>query len=245
MLIVGNWKMNAASMEEFGRMLARAPEAAANGVDLIVCPPFVLLHRLAERATVSPIRIGAQDAHFAPSGAHTGNVSAEMIADAGGSAVILGHSERRTDQGEDDALVARKALAAQRARLTAIVCVGETEAQRDAGDAEDVVTRQVVESLPQSLDPAGLVVAYEPVWAIGTGRTPSIDDIAAMHLAIRKRLVEHLPGSDIAILYGGSVKPANAAEILDLPNVGGALVGGASLVADDFIGIALAAPSRS
>jgi len=242
MLIVGNWKMNAASMEEFGKMLARAPEAAAKGVDLIVCPPFVLLHRLAERATVSPIRIGAQDAHFAPSGAHTGNISAEMIADAGGSAVILGHSERRTDQGEDDALVAKKAAAAQRAGLTAIVCVGETEAERDAGAAEDVVTGQIAASLPQSLDPAGVVVAYEPVWAIGTGRTPSIDDIAAMHLAIRRRLVEHLPGSNVAILYGGSVKPANASEILSLPNVGGALVGGASLKADDFMAIALAAP---
>jgi len=242
MLIVGNWKMNAASMEEFGKMLARAPEAAAKGVDLIVCPPFVLLHRLAERATVSPIRIGAQDAHFAPSGAHTGNISAEMIADAGGSAVILGHSERRTDQGEDDALVAKKAAAAQRAGLTAIVCVGETEAERDAGAAEDVVTGQIAASLPQSLDPAGVVVAYEPGWAIGTGRTPSIDDIAAMHLAIRRRLVEHLPGSNVAILYGGSVKPANASEILSLPNVGGALVGGASLKADDFMAIALAAP---
>ncbi|GAB5377531.1 MAG: triose-phosphate isomerase [Acuticoccus sp.] len=242
MLIAGNWKMNAASMEEFGTMLERAPEVAAKGVDLLVCPPFVLLHRLAEAAAGSPLPIGAQDCHFAEAGAHTGDVSAGMIAEAGGTAVIVGHSERRTDHREVDALVARKAEAAQAAGLKAIVCVGETEAERDAGNAESVVTAQVTASLPQGLDPARLVVAYEPVWAIGTGRTPSLDDVAAMHGAIRETLSARFPGSAIAILYGGSVKPGNAAEILAIETVGGALVGGASLKADDFIAIALAAP---
>lgn len=243
MLIAGNWKMNAASMEEFGDMLARAPAVAEKGVDLLVCPPFVLLHRLAEAAKGTPVAIGAQDCHFAHSGAHTGNVSAGMIAEAGGTAVIVGHSERRTDHREDDSLIARKATAAQEAGLTAIVCVGETEAERDAGEAETVVRFQLTSSLPRSLDPARLVVAYEPVWAIGTGRTPSVEDVASMHAAIRRTLTERFPGSRVPILYGGSVKPSNAAELLAIEDVDGALVGGASLKADDFIGIARAAPA--
>jgi triosephosphate isomerase len=246
MLIAGNWKMNGGpqSTEEFGRMIARAPEAAARGVELIVCPPAVFLQKFADRATVSRVRLGAQDCHTAASGAHTGDLSAEMLALSGATAVIVGHSERRADHGETDALVADKATAAQRAGLTAIVCVGETEAERDGGTADAVVARQLEGSLPEALDPSRLVVAYEPVWAIGTGRTPSADDIRAMHAHIRATLDRRFPGAKPPILYGGSVKPGNAAEILGIAEVGGALVGGASLKADDFIAIALAAPNH-
>ncbi|MEM6762664.1 MAG: triose-phosphate isomerase [Pseudomonadota bacterium] len=244
MLIAGNWKMNGgpASLEELGKMIARAPEVSFKGVSLLVCPPAVFIQKFAERATVSPIKIGAQDCHPAEKGAHTGDLSAEMLAAAGASAIIVGHSERRTDHGEDDALVAKKAMAAQRAGLAAIVCVGETEAERDAGDAVSVVERQLAGSLPDGLDANHLVVAYEPVWAIGTGRTPSTDDVAAMHGAIRTALDARFTPS-VPILYGGSVKPTNAAELLAVPEVGGALVGGASLKCEDFLGIALAAPS--
>ncbi|MBJ3776502.1 triose-phosphate isomerase [Acuticoccus mangrovi] len=245
MLIAGNWKMNGdpSSMDEFGRMIARAPEATARGVDLIVCPPAILIAKFVDRATVSKIGIGGQDCHAEPKGAHTGDISAEMLAACGATAVIVGHSERRTDHGETDEMVGKKALAAQRAGLTAIVCVGETEAERDAGEAEAVVGRQLAGSLPEGLDPARLVVAYEPVWAIGTGRTPSLDDIAAMHAFIRATLTARFPETPVQILYGGSVKPSNAAEILAVENVDGALVGGASLKADDYLGIALAAPA--
>ena len=243
MLIAGNWKMNGTpeSMEEFGRMIARAPEVTTRGIDLLVCPPAVLISKFADRATVSKIAIGGQDCHPEEKGAHTGDISAEMLAACGASAVIVGHSERRADHGETDALVAAKAVAAQRAGLTAIVCVGETEAQRDAGETEAVVGTQLDGSVPATLDPAKLVVAYEPVWAIGTGRTPSVEDVATVHAAIRAKLAERFP-AHVAILYGGSVKPSNAAELLAVENVDGALVGGASLKAEDFLGIALAAP---
>ncbi|MEM8663080.1 MAG: triose-phosphate isomerase, partial [Pseudomonadota bacterium] len=166
MLIAGNWKMNGdpSAAEELGKMIARAPEVAHAGVSLIICPPAVLLAKFAERATLSPLEIGAQDCHPAASGAHTGDLSAEMLAACGASAIIVGHSERRTDHGETDALVAEKAQAAQRAGVAAIVCVGETEAERDAGDAEKVVTTQLAGSLPETLDASKLVVAYEPVW---------------------------------------------------------------------------------
>lgn len=246
MLIAGNWKMNGGpgSMDEFGRMIARAPEAVARGVALVVCPPAVLIAGFVNRATVSKIAVGGQDCHPEPSGPHTGDISAEMLAECGASHVIVGHSERRSEHGESDDLVARKALAAQRAGLSAIVCVGETEAERDAGQAEAVVTRQLEASLPPALDPARLVVAYEPVWAIGTGRTPTLDDIAAMHGALHRSLAGRFSGADVPILYGGSVKPTNAGEILAVENVGGALVGGASLKADDFLAIALAAPAE-
>jgi len=246
MLIAGNWKMNGdpSSIEEFGRMIARAPEAEARGVALAVCPPATLIWKFADRATVSNIKIGGQDCHPAPDGAHTGDVSAEMLAACGASLVIVGHSERRADHGETDQLVAAKAAAAQRADLTALVCIGETEAERDDGRAEEVVAVQIDGSLPEDLDPGRLVLAYEPVWAIGTGRTPSGEDIAAMHGHIRRRLEKRFPGASVPILYGGSVKPGNAAEILATQDVGGALVGGASLKADDFIAIALAAPFR-
>ncbi|MCF3933025.1 triose-phosphate isomerase [Acuticoccus sp. M5D2P5] len=247
MLIAGNWKMNGdpSSMEEFGRMIARAPEATAKGIDLVVCPPFVLIAKCADRATVSKVEVGGQDCHPEPSGAHTGDISAEMLAACGATAVIVGHSERRTDHNETDALVAEKATAAQRGGLMAIVCVGETEAQRDQGEALAVVKRQIENSVPTNLDPARLVIAYEPVWAIGTGRTPSIDDIAQMHAHIRTILEGRFANAPVRILYGGSVKPGNAAEILAVDNVDGALVGGASLKADDFLGIALAAPAKS
>ena len=244
MLIAGNWKMNGdmGSMEEFGRMITRAPEATARGVELLVCPPAVLIAKFAERATVSPIMVGAQDCHFAPSGAHTGDLSAEMLASCGATYVIVGHSERRTDHQEADDLVAKKALAGQRAGLSVIVCVGESEAERDAGEALSRVKAQIEGSIPDALDASRLKVAYEPVWAIGTGRTPSVEDVAEMHEAIRTALDARFSGAEIAILYGGSVKPANAAELLAVKGVGGALVGGASLTADDFLAIALAAP---
>jgi triosephosphate isomerase len=248
-LIAGNWKMHGepSSVDELGRMIARAPEAAARGVELIVCPPAIMLARFAERATVSPIRIGAQDCHPEPKGAHTGDISAEMIKAFGGEAVIVGHSERRADHGESDALVARKAAAAARAGLLAIICVGETEAERDSGEAEAVVSRQVQTSIPDPIAADGFVVAYEPVWAIGTGRTPTSEDIAAMHRTIRGLLRERFgsDGDGVRILYGGSVKPANAADILKVEDVGGALVGGASLKADDFLAIAAAAPDAA
>jgi triosephosphate isomerase len=198
---------------------------------------------LADVASVvagSVVRLGAQDCHAAASGAFTGDVAAPMLADAGCSAVIVGHSERRHFHGETSAQVHDKAVAAAAAGLMAIVCVGETEAQRDAGHAEDLVCRQVAESLPPGF--AG-VVAYEPIWAIGTGRTPTQDDVASMHAAIRRALLRHLgaAGAGVRILYGGSVNAANAADLLAVPDVGGALVGGASLAADSFLRIAACA----
>jgi triosephosphate isomerase (TIM) len=238
-LIAGNWKMNglAASLAEIDAI--RAGLAERDGAaDAMVCPPATLVGRAAERAAGSALMIGGQDCHPKASGAHTGDVSAEMLADAGAVAVIVGHSERRTDHGEDDALVRAKAEAARRAGLSAIVCVGETEAERDAGQAERIVERQLAGSLPDG--PAdGLVVAYEPVWAIGTGRTPSEGDIAAMHAHIRAWLESRFAeaGGSIAILYGGSMKPDNAAAILGVANVDGGLVGGASLKAKDFLAI--------
>jgi triosephosphate isomerase len=182
------------------------------------------------------IALGAQDCHAAASGAHTGDVAAEMLADLGCTYVIVGHSERRSDHGESDAEVKAKAEAAQRAGLVAIVCLGETEAERDAGQALTVVGRQLAASLPEGATPANSVVAYEPVWAIGTGRTPSEEEIVAVHAELRARLVERFgaAGNDFRLLYGGSVKPSNAVAIMALPNVDGGLIGGASLKAEDF-----------
>ena len=242
-LVAGNWKMNGlgASMAELDAMIAGAKDA---GCDVLVCPPATLIAKFAWRAGGSAagraVAIGAQDCHPAPSGAHTGDIAAEMLADAGATYVIVGHSERRADHGEDDALVRAKAEAAWRARLTGIVCVGETEAERDAGRALDVVARQLAGSVPDRAGPANTVVAYEPVWAIGTGRTPSADDIAGMHGHMRRLLAERFgreTAGGIRLLYGGSVKPANAAEIFAVPDVDGALVGGASLKAADFLAI--------
>lgn len=238
-LAAGNWKMNGerAALAEIGR-LAALPTTAS--VDVLICPPATLLAEAAARAAGTALTIGAQDCHFAAAGAHTGDISAPMLADAGARAVILGHSERRADHGETSETVRRKAEAAQAAALVAIVCVGETEAERDNGTALDAVARQLAGSLPDTATAANTVIAYEPVWAIGTGRVPDTAQIAEMHGRLRACLADRL-GTDAAggirILYGGSVKPGNAAEIFAAPDVDGALVGGASLKARDFIPI--------
>ena len=241
-LIAGNWKMNgtSAALEE-ARAVA-AGLADNPGVEAMICPPATLIWRLADAVTGSGLLVGGQDCHARPSGAHTGDISAAMLADAGASAVIVGHSERRTDHGEDDATVRAKAAAARAAGLRAIVCVGETEAERDAGQALAVVTRQLIGSVPEGGADA-LVIAYEPVWAIGTGRTPTGDDIAAMHHHIRNWLTGQFgsAGGRVPILYGGSMKPDNAAAILAIADVDGGLVGGASLKAADFLAIIAAA----
>lgn len=239
-LVAGNWKMNG-SLAQLAELDAIAAAAQANpGVDVAVCVPATLIAPAAARQLVT---IGAQDVHFNDSGAHTGNVSAAMLHEAGASLVIVGHSERRTDHFEKDPEVRAKAEAALRAGLVAIVCVGETEAERDAGRAVAVVEAQLDGSIPPAGTAATLVVAYEPVWAIGTGRTPTPADVGEMHAAIRARL-DTLLGAEAAgvrILYGGSVKPSNARELLHIDNVDGALVGGASLTAKDFVPIIEAA----
>jgi triosephosphate isomerase len=238
-IIAGNWKMNgdAAGVAAYVTSLRAAPRNAG----LIICPPFPLLPGFAAALAGSGIHLGAQDCHAAAAGAHTGDVSAVLLKEIGASHVILGHSERRADHGETNAVVNGKVQAALAAGLIPIVCVGETEQQRDAGEAEDVVRTQLTHSLPAEF--TGLV-AYEPVWAIGTGRTASEADVAAMHAAIRAVLAAQFPatGATTPILYGGSVKPGNAAALLALPEVGGALVGGASLKAADFLAIAAGAP---
>ncbi|ABE62551.1 triosephosphate isomerase [Nitrobacter hamburgensis X14] len=240
-LIAGNWKMNGlkASASELGQMIAGAG-GPAQKADLLICPPATLVLAFAGAVQGSPLRIGAQDCHPNPSGAHTGDTSAEMLADSGATAIIVGHSERRADHGETDALVRQKAEAAWRAALIAIVCVGETQDQRDAGQTLEVVGRQLAGSLPDGATAANLVVAYEPVWAIGTGRTPTPKDVQDVHGFIRDQLTQRFSGEGarIRILYGGSVKPSNAAELMAVPNVNGALIGGASLKATDFLAIA-------
>jgi triosephosphate isomerase (TIM) len=241
-LIAGNWKMNGlrASTAEFEAMLAGAAGVAAKA-DLLVCPPATLIAAFAEQARGSKnLAIGAQDCHPKASGANTGDISAEMLADAGASAIIVGHSERRADHGEGDGLVRQKAEAAWRAGLTAIVCIGETQAQRDAGQTLDICRGQLTGSLPDTATSGNLVVAYEPVWAIGTGLTPTAGDVEQVHRFIRGVLTERFKaeGGKIRILYGGSVKPSNAAELMAVANVNGALVGGASLKATDFLAIA-------
>jgi len=239
-LVAGNWKMNGvrASAAELGRIVQRSDAFAK--VDLLVCPPATLVMMFVSAAHGSKVAIGGQDCHAEAAGAFTGDISAEMLADAGATAVIVGHSERRTYHGESDGMVRAKALAAGRAGLMAIVCVGETRDQRSGGRTLDVVGAQLAGSLPSAVVPEGVVVAYEPVWAIGTGLTPTPADVAEVHGFIRGRLVARFgeAGDEIRILYGGSVKPANAAELLHVANVDGALVGGASLKADDFLGIA-------
>jgi len=241
-LIAGNWKMNGlkASSAEFEAMLAGAPGVAVKA-DLLVCPPATLIAAFAEKARGSrTIAIGAQDCHPKASGAHTGDLSAEMLADAGASAIIVGHSERRADHGESDVLVRQKTEAVWRAGLTAIVCIGETQRQRDAGQALDICRGQLDLSLPDQARADNLVVAYEPVWAIGTGLTPTVRDVQQIHKFIRDFLIARFngEGARTRILYGGSVKPSNAAELMAVENVNGALVGGASLKAADFLAIA-------
>ncbi|WP_337185366.1 triose-phosphate isomerase [Phenylobacterium sp.] len=237
-LIAGNWKMNglAASLGEARAIAAGLAGARAR---VALCPPAVLLHRMAEALAGGPVLVGGQDHHAETAGAFTGDISAEMLADAGATLTILGHSERRAGHGETDAVVAAKVGAALRAGLEPIVCVGETLDERKAGDALTVVTGQVRGSLPADLAGRPFSVAYEPVWAIGTGLTPTTAEIEEVHRAIRATLVDLFgeAGRPVPILYGGSVKPSNAAEILHADEVGGALVGGASLKAEDFLGI--------
>jgi len=236
-LVAGNWKMNG-SLAALAELEAIQAAATANHtVDVAICPPFTLIAPAVQKQP--GLAIGAQDCHQSVKGAHTGCVSAEMLKEAGAKLVIVGHSERRTDQGESDALVKAKAEAALGIGLVAIVCVGETEAERDAGRAVSVVEGQLDGSVPVAGTAATLVIAYEPVWAIGTGRTPSTADVAQMHGAIRAKLVGLLgeEGRGIRILYGGSVKPDNARELMAVADVDGALVGGASLTAAQFVPI--------
>jgi triosephosphate isomerase (TIM) len=239
-LIAGNWKMNGLTREAAAIVTPLPAGATGLACDLLVCPPFTQIAAVASLLAGSAVAVGGQDCHVNDKGAHTGDVSAAMLRDAGASWVILGHSERRQDHHETDALIRAKTKAAIGAGLTPIVCVGETEAQRNTAQHNQVVGNQLAGSLPPGF--AG-VVAYEPVWAIGTGKTATEDDVAAMHLFIRTTLVQQLGsnGETIRILYGGSVRPANAGSLLAVPHVGGALVGGASLNAQDCLGIAKAA----
>ena len=234
-LAAGNWKMNGdgAALAEVRALVASHPDPVC---EMLLCPPATLLSRAAGAAAGGALALGGQDCHPRPSGAHTGDVSAAMLREAGATYVILGHSERRADHGEDDALVAAKASAALAAGLIPIVCLGETEGQRDAGETLDVVAAQLDGSVPDGAPPDRLVIAYEPVWAIGTGRTPTLPQITQVHAHLRARLRDRYgaAGSGVRILYGGSVKPDNAAAIFALRDVDGALVGGASLRAADF-----------
>ncbi len=234
-LAAGNWKMNgtSASLSEVAALLKSHPNPTC---EMLLCPPAPLISRMAEVASGTQLRLGGQDCHAEASGAFTGDVSAAMLVDAGASHVILGHSERRAMHGESDALVNAKANAAFTADLVAIICVGETEAQRDAGATLDVIGAQLLGSLPAGATSTNVVIAYEPVWAIGTGRTPTLAEIADVHLFLRSRLTTRMGADALAVrlLYGGSVKPSNAAEIFALANVDGALVGGASLKSADF-----------
>lgn len=242
--IVGNWKMHGtrATLSE-ARTIDRAAQRHMK-VEVAIAPPFTLIHPVHREA--EQIAVGAQDCHHEAEGAHTGDISAAMIADAGAKFVILGHSERRQNHSENDAIIQAKAIAAFDAGLRVIMCCGETEKTRDAGRAVSFVKKQIKASLPETVENPveTLTIAYEPIWAIGTGKTATVEDIAEMHGELRELLVELFgeeQGSEIRILYGGSVKPENAGEILSTPEVGGALVGGASLTADSFMGIAMAA----
>jgi triosephosphate isomerase (TIM) len=244
-LIAGNWKMNG-GLASLSTVAAIAQTAQANdGVDVALCLPATLI--APATALVPALMIGAQDCHAQPSGAHTGCLSAPMLVEAGACLAIVGHSERRTDQHESSEGVCAKAAAAMAAGMVAIICVGESEAQRDAGEAVDVVRAQLTASVPAADQAALPVIAYEPIWAIGTGRIPSLDDVAEMHASIRETLISLLgeQGSRVRILYGGSVKASNAADLLALPNVDGALVGGASLTLADFEPIIAAAQAIS
>ncbi|MBV0893176.1 triose-phosphate isomerase [Paracoccus sp. Z118] len=232
-LAAGNWKMNGtlAALAELDALL----EEGDRDCEVLICPPATLIHPAVARIAGGGIAVGGQDCHAAESGAHTGDLSAAQLADVGADYVIVGHSERRTDHAEDDGAVSAKAAAAHKAGLTAIVCVGETEAQRDSGETLDVIARQLAGSVPEGATAGNTVIAYEPVWAIGTGRTPTTDQIAEVHAALRNALVARFAdGAGFRLLYGGSVKPSNAAEIFAIANVDGALVGGASLKAADF-----------
>ena len=240
-LVAGNWKMNglSASVAELKKMIAGSADIAGKA-DLMICPPATLIANFANVSRGSSVAIGGQDCHPDASGAHTGDIAAEMLADAGATAVIVGHSERRMDHHETDAQVRAKAQAAWRAGLIAIICVGEQRTQRERGETLAVVGRQLDGSLPDGATGANLVVAYEPVWAIGTGLTPTPADVTEVHTFIRQQLAARYgtEGHRVRILYGGSVKPSNAKELMSIDHVNGALVGGASLKTEDFLGIA-------
>ncbi|PTW61160.1 triosephosphate isomerase [Breoghania corrubedonensis] len=240
-LVAGNWKMNGlrASLGEIAAVGGDFGPTLSARVDVMICPPAPLLYTAAVASVGTPVTIGAQDCHVAASGAHTGDISPEMLRDAGASAVIVGHSERRADHGESDEDVRAKAQAAWRAGLVAIICLGESEGERKAGTTLDVIARQLSGSVPDGATAANTVIAYEPIWAIGTGLTPTASDVAEVHAALRKDLESRfgVEGAAMRLLYGGSVKPGNAAELMAIANVNGALVGGASLKAQDFLGI--------
>ncbi|HEX9570606.1 MAG TPA: triose-phosphate isomerase [Rhodospirillales bacterium] len=243
-LIAGNWKMNGLRSDAValaGELVALMKGRPKPAFDMVVCPPFTVIADVGKTIAGSGIALGAQDCHAAEKGAHTGDISAAMLADLGCRFVIVGHSERRTNHGETDAIVKAKAEAIVSRRLTAIVCIGETEAERDAGNTLDVVKAQLAGSLPGKASAANVVVAYEPVWAIGTGRTPSDDEVQEVHALIRARLADALGAEESArlrVLYGGSMKPDNARALLALPDVDGGLIGGASLKSRDFWAIA-------
>jgi triosephosphate isomerase len=248
-LVAGNWKMN--GLRADGLKLAAdlaawskgAGSAATQGVDMLICPPATLLGPILPAIAGSPVQLGAQDCHWSKSGAHTGNVSAEMLADLGCSFVIVGHSERRAGHGETDEIVKSKAAAALRAGLVAIVCIGETETERQAGRTIDVVTAQFTGSLPEGAAAGNTVIAYEPVWAIGSGRVPTNDEVAAVHGQLRRLALGSIAdGGSARLLYGGSVKASNAKELMAIPEVNGALVGGASLKLEEFAGIIQSCP---
>ncbi|MEI3853791.1 MULTISPECIES: triose-phosphate isomerase [Ensifer] len=240
-LVAGNWKMNGtrASLDQIKAMAEGVKGELSAKVETLICPPATLLYVATALCDDSPLLIGAQDCHQKQSGAHTGDVSAEMIADCFGTHVIVGHSERRTDHAESDALVRAKTEAAHAAELVAIVCIGETGDERKSGKTLDVLKRQLAESLPDAATAENTVIAYEPVWAIGTGLTPTAADVEEAHAFMRKELVSRFAdaGAKMRILYGGSVKPSNAKELMGVANVDGALIGGASLKAEDFLAI--------
>ncbi|WP_455271845.1 triose-phosphate isomerase [Rhizobium herbae] len=240
-LVAGNWKMNGlrASLDQIKAMAEGVKGSLSEKVETLICPPATLLYVATALCDDSPLLIGAQDCHEKVSGAHTGDISAEMIADCFGTHVIVGHSERRTDHEETDALVRAKAEAAYAADLTAIICIGETGDERKAGQTLDVLKRQLAGSIPDGATAENTVIAYEPVWAIGTGLTPTAGDVEEAHAFQRSELVARFgpAGAKMRILYGGSVKPGNAKELMGVANVDGALIGGASLKADDFLAI--------
>jgi triosephosphate isomerase len=240
-LVAGNWKMNGtrASLDQIKAIAEGVDGPLAEKVDALICPPATLLYVATALCTDSPLMVGGQDCHQDQSGAHTGDVSAEMIADCFGTYVIVGHSERRSDHAETDHLVRAKAEAAYAADLTAIICIGETADERKTGQTLEVLKRQLAGSVPDSASTENTVIAYEPVWAIGTGLTPTADDVEKAHAFMRAELVARFgePAKTMRILYGGSVKPGNARELMGIANVDGALIGGASLKASDFLAI--------
>lgn len=243
-LIAGNWKMNGLSADGVALAKGVAQEVKALGkleCEFLVCPPFTLLALVKKALRGAKVALGAQDVHFAEKGAHTGDISPLMLKDLGCTYVIIGHSERRADHHESNELINKKAVAAHEAGLKAVICIGETEAERDSGKTIDVCKEQILGSVPDNSTAADTVIAYEPVWAIGTGKTPTAEDVEEVHAAVRKVLAKKLGKANankMRILYGGSVKPSNAKEFLSLPDVDGALIGGASLKVEDFLGIA-------